>query len=162
MRRVLGTAIADYAPPLGLLALTIIYLIIGYQYPPVSRMFPVMVAWSMIVLVALDLASRTQTRAGRTMAYWLNPASATAEHKAAQSAAELSAIIWLAAFVAALVLVGILYAIPLFVFASVRWRGKRSYAASFAVAAVTTLCIWLMFARLLRIELYPGLLLGSG
>jgi hypothetical protein len=162
MRPVLGTAIADYAPPLCLLALTVVYLLIGYQYPPVSRMFPVMVAWSMIVLTTLDLASRTQTRVGQAITYWLNPASTGTHAKASHSAAELSAMIWLVGFVAALVLLGILCAIPLFVFASVRWRGQRSYVVSLAVAAITTLCIWLMFARLLRIELYTGILFGNG
>src|SRR5215470_13107505 len=98
MRPVLGTAIADYAPPLCLLAVTVIYLILGYQYPPVSRMFPVMVAWSMIVLLALDLTSRTQTRVGRSIAYWLNPASTAVKREAAHPEAELSAVIWIAAF----------------------------------------------------------------
>ena len=68
----------------------------------------------------------------------------------------------MAGFVAGLVLIGILHAIPLFVFAAVRWRGKRSYVVSLAIAAATTLFIWLLFARLLRIELYAGLLGGGG
>jgi hypothetical protein len=44
----------------------------------------------------------------------------------------------------------------------VRWRGKRSYVVSLGVAAATTVFIWLLFARLLRIELYAGLFGGSG
>ena len=161
MRRVLGASIAGYAPPLGLLLLTLAYLIAAYHYPPASRAFPVIVAWAMIALVALDVVSRTQTRTGRAVTRWLNPASATAHGDAPASGRELAAILSVAGFVAALTLIGILYAIPLFVFASVRWRGRRSYLVSIAIAATTTLFIWLLFARLLRIELYGGLLLGG-
>jgi Tripartite tricarboxylate transporter TctB family len=160
MRRVLGTNLADALPPFGLLILTIGYLIAAYQYPPASRAFPLIVAWSMLILVSLDLVSRTQTRFGRALTHWLNPASAV--HTSISHKGELAAILWIAAFAAALLFLGILAAIPLFVFTSVRWRGERSYALSAALAAGTTLTIWLLFARLLRIELYPGVLFGGG
>jgi hypothetical protein len=163
MRRVLGTGIADYLPALCLWIFTLAYLLLAYRYPPASRAFPVIVAWSMIVLVTLDLASRTQTRAGRALTRWLNPASVAAHGEGTNAARQaFVAVLWVAALVAALVLAGILTAIPLFVFASVRWRGQRSYAMSLAVAGMTTLLIWLLFTRLLRIDLYSGLLLGGG
>jgi len=162
MPRVLGTSITNCAPPLALLVLSLAYLIVAYQYPPTSRVFPVMVAWAMLGLVGLDLVSRTQTRAGRVVVRWLNPASTAPRGDAPLARRELAAILSVAGFVAGLVLIGILYAIPLFVFTSVRWRGKRSYVVSLGVAAATTLFIWLLFARLLRIELYAGLFGGGG
>jgi Tripartite tricarboxylate transporter TctB family len=160
MRHVLGMTIADALPPLGLLILTIGYLIAAYQYPPASRAFPLIVAWAMLVLVSLDLVARTQTSLGRVLTRWLNPESAT--HTSPSHKGELAAILWISAFAAALLFIGILAAIPLFVFASVRWRGERSCALSGTVALGTTLAIWLLFARLLRIELYSGLLFGGG
>lgn len=163
MQRVFGTGLADTLPALCLWIFTLAYLLLAYRYPPASRGFPVIVAWSMIVLVTLDLVARTQTSIGRAVTRWLNPASSAAHGgETRRGASELVAILWIAALVAALVLIGILYAIPLFVFASVRWRGRRSYLVSLAVAGGTTLLIWLLFVRLLRIELYPGLLLGGG
>jgi hypothetical protein len=160
MQRTLITTIAASLPALCLWTLTVAYLIVAYQYPPTSRAFPVIVAWSMIVLVSIDLVSRTQTNLGRTLTRWLNPASTT-HGEGRRGTTELVALLWVAALVTALVLIGILYAIPLFVFASVRWRGHRSYPVSLAVAAATTFIIWLLFAWLLRIELYSGLLLGG-
>ena len=162
MKRLLGTDVATYGPPAFLFVFTVAYLIVAYGYSPASRAFPVIVAWSMIVLVTIDLISRTQTRAGRAHTRWLIPTAATtAGHDNPLSRVEIIAVSWVAALVAAMALIGILYAIPLFVFASVRWRGQRSYAASLAIASITTLLVWLLFTRVLRIELYSGLL-GSG
>jgi hypothetical protein len=159
MRRLLAKALADITPALGLLMITVAYLMVAYQYSPASRAFPVMVAWLMIVLLALDLVSRTPTKFGRTVTRWLNPASAAETIHINRQ--DLIAILWVACFVTALVLIGVRYAVLLFVFASVRWRGKRSYALSLVLAVSTTLFIWLLFTRLLRIELYPGVLLGG-
>lgn len=160
MRRGLAKALADITPALGLLTITIAYLMVAYQYSQASRAFPVMVAWSMIVLLALDLVSRTPTKLSRSVTRWLNPASAAAETTHINRH-DLVAVIWVAGFVTALILVGVPCAVLLFVFASARWRGKRSYAASLFLAVTTMVVIWLLFTRLLRIELYPGLLLGG-
>jgi hypothetical protein len=64
-------------------------------------------------------------------------------------------------FVAAFALIGALYAIPLYVFAATRWRGERPVAVCLISAACTLAGIWLLFSRLLRLELYPGLLFGG-
>jgi hypothetical protein len=161
MRLLIGTGIADTAPALGLWMLSLAYLLAAYQYPPASRAFPVIVAWSMLVLVTLDVIARTPTRAGRAVTRWLNPASAVGPDGRIATPTELLAILWVVGFVTALVLIGILYAVPLFVFASVRWRGKQSYWISLVLAGGTTLFVWLLFARLLRIDLYSGLLGGG-
>jgi hypothetical protein len=160
MRRELAKALADIMPALGLLIVTIAYLTVAYQYSPASRAFPVMVAWSMIVLLALDLVSRTPTKLGGAITRWLNPASAAAESTHINRH-DVVAVLWVAGFVTALVLVGVPCAVLLFVFASARWRGKRSYVVSLLLGVATMMVIWLLFTQLLRIELYPGLVLGG-
>ncbi len=160
MKRVLGTPVADYLPALGLMVVTIVYLAIAAGYKPLVRAFPAGVAWVMLGLLALDLASRTGTRAGRLLTRWLNPAAAAAP-PAQPVARQIAAVLWLAGFAALLVLVGILAAVPLYMFAALRWRGKRSMAACLAAAAGATLFVWLMFSELLRLSLYPGLLFGG-
>jgi hypothetical protein len=159
MQRAPAKTLADITPALGLLIITIAYLTVAYQYSPASRAFPVMVAWWMIVLLALDLVARTPTKVGRAVTRWLNPASAAETTHINRH--DLVAVLWVAGFVATLVIVGIPSAVLLFVFASARWRGKRSYAFSFLLAVATMIVIWLLFTQLLRIELYPGLLLGG-
>jgi hypothetical protein len=159
MQRAPAKTLADITPALGLLIITIAYLTVAYQYSPASRAFPVMVAWWMIVLLALDLVARTPTKVGRAVTRWLNPASAAETTHINRH--DLVAMLWVAGFVATLVIVGVPSAVLLFVFASARWRGKRSYAFSFLLAVATMMVIWLLFTQLLRIELYPGLLLGG-
>ena len=75
---------------------------------------------------------------------------------------QFTAVIWLAAFALLLVLIGILYAVPVYVFASLRFRGRRSRLKSASIAAIATGGIWLLFAVVLHLELYPGYFFASG
>jgi hypothetical protein len=164
MRRILGTPVIDYLPALGLLIVTALYLAAAYGYKPTVRAFPAGVAWIMVVLLALDLASRTDTGAGRALAGWLNPASSrhAAEAESAYPLArQVAAVLWVAAFAAMLVLLGILCAVPLYVFAALRFRGERRYRTCVLGAAGATVFIWLLFSVLLRLSLYPGLVFGG-
>jgi hypothetical protein len=164
MRRVLGTPLIDYLPALVLWLLTAGYLATAYGYSAESRVVPVLVAWSMLVLLLLDLASRTQTPLGQTLTQWFNPAAAQAESTGSGHAViskQLAAVLWLAGFTTLLLLIGVLYAVPLYVFASIRLRGRRSYLASLVVAAGMALTVWLLFGVLLRLQFYPGLLFGG-
>lgn len=70
-------------------------------------------------------------------------------------------MLWLVLFAALIVLVGILAAVPAYLFAALRWRGGRSYRACALGAAGVTLFVWLLFSVVLRIALYPGLLFGG-
>lgn len=164
MRRFLETPVVDYLPALALWVITAGYLVTAYGYGPDSRLMPVLVAWAMLALLALDLASRTGTRVGRALTRWLNPAADSARDATAARyplSKQVAAVLWLAGFAATLVLVGVLYAVPLYVFGSMRLRGRRSYLMSLAGGAGATLFVWLLFAVVLRIELYPGLLFGG-
>ncbi|MSP94121.1 MAG: hypothetical protein EXR00_02530 [Alphaproteobacteria bacterium] len=163
MKRILGTRLIDYAPATVLVGVTIVYLATAYGYSAQSRLFPVPIAWLMLALLALDIVSRTETPVGRSLTRVLNPAAAekSAEAEAPQSAMrQASALIWVMLFTAALVLIGILYAVPLYIFGSMRFHGKQTYFTSLVTAAVMTVFTWAMFALALQIELYPGLLFG--
>jgi hypothetical protein len=65
------------------------------------------------------------------------------------------------ALVAGLVLVGVLYTVPTFLFIALFWGGGRRIAVSLLLAATVTGLLWGIFTGLLRLELYPGLLLGG-
>jgi hypothetical protein len=164
MKRVLGTPIGDYLPALGLWFFTALYLDLAYHYKPVVRAFPAGVAWIMLVLLSLDLVSYTKTRAGGALMRWLNPA-ATARHAEAEAQQppprHVSAVLWLILFATLIVLIGILAAVPIYLFSALRWRGGRSYRACVIGAAGATLFVWLLFSVVLRIVLYPGLLFGG-
>jgi hypothetical protein len=142
--RAFGTPLIDYAPALAAAAAASLYLATAYGYSPDARAAPLLIGWSVIVLAALDAASRTQTAVGGILTRWLNPVG-TGRREG----------------VAAFALIGALYAIPLYVFAATRWRGQRPWLACALSAAVTLAGVWLLFAKLLRLELYPGLLFGG-
>jgi hypothetical protein len=131
-----------YLPAAGLAIVTTIFLIVAYTYPSQARAFPVAAAWVMLFLIAIDILSRKTTE----------------DHP--QMAGQLRAVAWLAAFALALVLIGILYAVPLYIAASLRFRGHRSWVTSLLAAAITTAGIWLLFAVVLRLDLYPGYFLA--
>lgn len=145
-----------------MLALTIGYLTIAYTYTAQARLFPVPVGWLMLALLALDLVSRTKTPIGDTLTRLLNPA---AEVEGAELRfpvlRQLSALFWIAFFTAALVLIGIMYAVPLYVFGSMRFHGRKSYLTSLVTAACVTVFTWLLFAFALQVELYPGALFSD-
>ena len=164
MKRVFGTSIVDYLPTLGLLLLTVVYLITGYGYAPEARVFPVTVAWVAIVLSALDLVSRTKTPAGETLTRWLNPSASAGKAEAQTQYAlskQISAVVWPLVFVALIVLTGFLVAVPVFVLASMHLRGKRSLLISVPVAAAATFFVWFLFTQVLELELYPGVLFSD-
>ncbi len=110
MKRFFGTPATDYLPALGLLAVTLIYLATAYGYSPDARAVPAGVAWVMLVLVILDLVSRTRTGIGLALMRWLNPAGDPAKQETVKHyplLKQLVAVAWIAGFAAALVLIGI-------------------------------------------------------
>jgi hypothetical protein len=143
-----------YLPAASLAVFTAIFLAMAYGYPSQARAFPVAVAWVTLVLVTLDIVSRTETKAGAAVLSRLNPGTAAPDPR--PLGGQFGAAAWLAVFALTLVLIGILYTVPLYVFASLRFRGSRSWSTCLWIAALVTGGIWLLFAIVLRLELYPG------
>jgi hypothetical protein len=164
VKNVLGTPVTDYLPAAGLLVLTIGYLATAYHYSPDARAVPAGVAWVMLALVILDLVSRTRTAVGTALMHWLNPAGDAdkmVDHKRYPVLKQIGAVLWIAGFAAAMVFIGILYAVPLYVFSSLYFRGKRSLILAVGVSAAATAMIWLLFQAVLGLELYPGMIFGG-
>src|SRR5262245_14980320 len=140
-----------------MLAVTIAYLATAYTYSEQARLFPVPVGWLMLLLLALDIVSRTKTPTGEMLTRLLNPAAeAEGQEPRFPLLRQLSALLWVAFFAAALVLIGIMLAVPLYVFGSMRFHGRKSYLTSLVTAAAVTAFTWLLFAVALQVELYPG------
>jgi len=163
--RVFGTPLIDYLPDVAAAAAAAVYLTAAAGYSPDARAAPFLIGWSVILLAILDMATRTQTPAGRTLARLLNPGISRSTHRDAGHAypvlRQINAMAWIAGFVAAFALIGALYAIPLYVFAATRWRGQRPLAVCLISPAGTLAGVWLLFSRLLHLELYPGLFFGG-
>jgi hypothetical protein len=65
------------------------------------------------------------------------------------------------AFMTALVLLGIVVGTALFVFTAIWLSDRRRPLQALGLAAAATAAIWLLFAGVLKLTLFPGLLLGS-
>jgi hypothetical protein len=118
----------------------------------------------LIGLIGLDLVSRTRTALGLTLMRALNPAAdpeKAEKHPHYALSKQWIAVAWLAGFSALLVVIGILYAVPIYVFASLRVRGKRPLLTCLITTAAATLFVYLLFVQLLAIELYPGMLFAD-
>jgi Tripartite tricarboxylate transporter TctB family len=163
--RLFGTPAIDYVPALAAATVAGAYLMAAYRYSPDARAAPLLIGWTVMALAALDFVSRTHTSLGQALTRWLNPVASRPRaghgHAAYPLTRQVAAIGWIAAFVAAFALIGALYAIPLYVIAATRWRGGRPWLVCVVSAACTLAGVWLLFSRLLRLELYPGLLFGG-
>jgi hypothetical protein len=164
MKHAFGTPIAEYLPALGFLLFTVVYLALAYTYNADARTFPAGVAWVMLVLTLLDLASLTKTNIGLALTKLLNPSSESARTK---GDAEIpigklaAAVAWIFGFAALMLVIGIPFGVMVFVFSYIRFKGGRSYLTSTAIGAAVALAIWLLFSFVLRIELYPGVLFSD-
>lgn len=162
--RVFGTPIKEYLPSLALVAIAVIYLITGYGYSPDARLIPVGVAWMVLALLVLVLIARTKTAFGTALHQWINAGqdnAAAAEPAHHPVGAELIAAAWVVAAVLMMFLVGILYAVPIYIFLSIAIRGRRPIWVCAVAAAAAALTVWILFTLILQIELYPGLLFES-
>jgi hypothetical protein len=140
------------------------FLVKSYGLALGSGEVPTLIGWTTVVLTSIDLFSRTQLPAAQTLARLLNPnlpAGLTETADRVSNARIATAVVGIVALAAGLVLVGVLYTVPAFVFIALFWGGGRRLLRSVLLAAAVTGFLWGTCARLLRLELYPGLLLGG-
>jgi hypothetical protein len=156
--RVLGTRTVEYLPSFGLLLVTLLYLATAYGYEEMAREMPVAVAWVMIVLLVLDITSRTETKLGHRILHLLNPAAEKKREDHPALMLQLSAIFWPLLFTGLMIVAGVLVSVLLYVFGFMRFHGKRSMITALGTAVAVTGFTWFLFAFALSVELYPGLL----
>jgi hypothetical protein len=165
MKTVFGAPLSAYTAPFVLLIAAVLYVGTAYTYRPAAAAFPLAVGWATIILLILDLISRSKTNLGEGVNLWLNGATsaemAQKDKPAPPVRRQAAAIFCVAAFVAAMILIGILYAVPPYVFFSMWLFGGKSLKVSAISAIGITLFVYLMFVAFLRVELYPGVLFGG-
>jgi hypothetical protein len=139
------------------------FLVMTYALPPVARSMPALVGWATLVLATLDLLSRMKGKLGEGLMRALNPSGLKPEGPPATSGryALLTGIGLVVLLVTAFLLLGALIAAPLLILSALMIANRKEWLLSLAIAAGSTLVIWLLFAVLLRLQLYPGLLFGG-
>lgn len=151
---------------LGLFALTIVFIYLSYDYAPEVRLFPLMVGYTGLILCTLDLISLTDTGFGRII-------DSVFSGKAAEEAGEetgkappkfapklsrqLIAMAWMVGLTIGIYIVGFMAVVPVYVFSSMLFQGKKSVKQCAYGAVGATVFIWVMFELLLKYELYRGI-----
>jgi len=166
MNKYFGSPLIEYLPALGFLVFTIIYLGLANSYVAViggeddARAFPSGVAWVMLILTLLDLVSRSKTSTGKMLLRVLNPAGqdqGPVRGVKVPPGKQIIAILWIFGFAALMFVIGILFAVPIYAFVSMRFRSKLPFVLAASVTALLTLAIWLLFGAALRINFYQGI-----
>jgi Tripartite tricarboxylate transporter TctB family len=154
---------SDCLPPLVLFLLSLGFVVVGFSYNAASRSVPELIGGAMLVLTALDVASRSPTTLGRVLVRWLNPAGLSEGHETSPGLRrrQAMAMAGMVGFGAAMVWLGVLVSVPVFALAAIWLGGRRGVVFSVVVAAATTLLIWALFTPLLGLALWPGILFGG-
>jgi hypothetical protein len=164
---VLRNARYDWVFPGLVFLLALGFLVKSHTLSSDTGEVPTLIGWMTLLVTSIDLFSRLQIPAGEALGRILN--SNVRKRPAEEGRDRTSngrvvvAVTGIVALVAGLVLVGVLYTVPTFLFIALFWGGGRRLAASLLLAVAVTGLLWGIFTGLLRLELYPGLLLaGSG
>lgn len=152
-----------FAPPVAVLVFSAAFLALTFQLPVAARSAPLMVAWVTLLLAVIDIGTRLDNPLGQFLMRMLNPAGLL-EGERAPSARDvrhaLHAMGLMAVLVVALLLLGVLLASALFI-AGAYLLGGASRWLAVIVAVVFTSVLGLVFAVLLQLSLFPGLLFGG-
>ena len=164
MKTLWGRSRVAYLPSLVLWLATIVYLTTAWSYNADARLFPLLIGAVLFVLLPLDILSIADTPFGARLRGLLNPGAAlpnSDESDAQPMRRQAVALAFVFGFAGLLIVIGVLAAIPLYVVASVKFLGRRSWWLSLATGAILGLFTYLLFVVALGIELYPGVLFAK-
>lgn len=146
---------------LALFAVALTILILSYDYSPRVRIFPVLVCWTMIVLVLLDVIAQTETRIGEVISRIIGRDDEIdmARPSAGAGRRVLFALIWIPAFGLATYLVGFLVTSIVYMFVSTVVFGDARPLRGAISGALLGLVVWVFFEAILGFSLFNGVLL---
>lgn len=142
---------------LGLFAVA--YLALSYGYEPKVRAFPLMIGWTMLVFVAMDVVSHTDTAAGRMVSTIVGRRQEEPESSPGADRSPLFALIWIPAYGVMVYLVGFLITAGVYMFVSMAVFGTTPRQRAAAWSAGFVAVIWLFFEIALGFTLFPGVLI---
>lgn len=148
--------------PIVLLLVMIGFLIGSYGYGVEARALPVLVAWTTIGLLILEVLVQAGTPVGCRIEQFLQgQPDAPAPEPVPIVKALMHAVGWPVLLVILTVLIGILPAVLIYVCLSLKVVGGKSLPRALAVAVAVTVLSWLLFEWGLSYQLYRGVLMGD-
>ena len=152
-------AVRSVYAPVAWLTLCAGFTIWSYDLDSVSRAAPLLVGYAGLVLGALDLVSRFEGAVPNAVRITMGAGFSHPEitHNSKLSA-ELVQVGWMTLFVVMLLFIGVLPAVPVYVLASMRINGRRTWKESVIASVATLAFVFVVFEVLLAFELYRGVL----
>ncbi len=152
-------AVRSVYAPVAWLTLCAGFTIWSYDLDSVSRAAPLLVGYAGLVLGALDLVSRFEGAVPNAVRITMGAGFSHPEitHNPKISA-ELIQFGWMTLFVVMLLFIGVLPAVPVYVLASMRINGRRTWKESVIASVATLAFVFVVFEVLLAFELYRGVL----
>lgn len=140
---------------------------ISFGYPSKARFMPLVVGLPGIVFCLIQLGidlirsprADTATSVGQSIAAASAPESQHEElPEFGPHTARQEVIMWsyFVSFIAGVILFGFYISVPVMLLTFLRRQGEASWKFALALAIAATLALYLMFGRLLGIELHPG------
>ncbi len=149
-------------PPLLLLALSVIYTVWAQDYGDVPRLMPTVVGVATSLLCVLDLLSRMDNRLGLAIRASLGAdfrnREMTHDPKLRH---ELIQVGWMVGCIAAILLIGILPTVPLFIIGYMLLWGRQPLMITLITAVTVLVFVVVVFEVLLDYRLYRGVLFGA-
>ena len=139
----------DRIPALCFGVVAIAYLFACRGIPAAAAAMPIQVGWVTLLLCAADLVALQMWPPARPMLERAN---------VRRQAIAVGGVLLLGG---AMLVFGLLPAVAVFVFAATRLAGRSGTLTSLAIAGLVTLALYLIFAQLLQLDLFPGLLFGG-
>ena len=137
-------------------------LIGSYVYEPNVRALPVLVAWSTIVLLFLELLVQAKTSIGlRIKSLLQNEEDNNEFGNVPISRALIYAVGWPGFLVALTALIGILPGVLIYIFLSLKIVAGKKAQRALIFALVVTALSWLFFEWIMSYQLYRGMLINS-
>lgn len=163
MKQLLGSPLVHYIPAVVVWLFAAGFLALTYQLPESARATPALVGWITLGLSTIDLLSRTGGEFGKALMRAVNPAGLKARLDAESHTTMdlVTGIGLIAVLVVLFIVIGVLPTTALFVFGALTLAYRSQPVRNAAIAAGATLGVWLLFALLLRLQLYPGLAFGG-
>lgn len=156
-------AVTSPYPALFILAFAAGVLIWAQTYSEIARRFPTLVAGALVVLALIDLWSRTRLPGRRFIAdFWGAEFDRREMTHDPTLRREAGLLAWILGCFAAMALVGVLVAMPLFCLLFTWLRSGRPLRLALLVAAIVLAFEFIVFEWLLDYELYRGLLFSGG
>jgi hypothetical protein len=157
-------SLAAYLVPVSILVLAVGFLLSAYGYEGRTRQVPVLIGWILVALCLLDVVAASGTRAGKAVRAFFTGTIVGERNDELWDypvGRVLVAMAWPTAFLVVVVLIGLVAAIPVFVFLFVLIQGRSNVRRALLASAVTTGCIYALFEQVLNYKMYQGVLFAG-